>query len=296
MSRVEYVEQPGRTALTRVQGMRFFNWSLNPYTGCAHRCTFCYVRDFEHRAGRPHDDRYGRRIRVKVGIVEQLRRELARRQHRELVGIGSATDPYQPVEGRYRLTRGCIRELGGARNPFSINTRGPLIVRDIDVLQDAARLTKVSVNISIPTVDRELWAKTEPGTAPPHQRFRALRELVHAGIYTGVALAPLLPGLSDTEASIRAVLEQAREAGACTAWINMLYMRDGVREHFLDSLARDFPDEVERFQELYANRSYLPRAHLDEATKRMRAIGRELGGIEDRRPAPILPELQLSLL
>lgn len=295
MGRVEYVEQASRTALSRVSGMPF-NWSLNPYTGCVHRCTFCYVRDFEHRAGRPSDDRYGRRIRVKVGIVEQLRRELARRTHREAVAIGSATDPYQPAEGRYRLTRGCIRELGAARTPLSIITRGPLVVRDIDVLQDAARYADVGVNISIPTVDRELWRRTEPGTAPPHQRFRAMRELVHAGIHTGVALAPLLPGLSDTEESIRAVLEQAREAGACTAWLNMLYMRDGVRAHFLEQLGHDFPDEVGRYVELYGNAAYLPRSHKDEARSRMNRIASELGGIEDRRPSPILPELQLSLL
>lgn len=273
-----------------------FRWSLNPYTGCVHRCTFCYVRDFEHRAGRPSDDRYGRRIRVKVGIVEQLRGELQRRRHREAIAIGSATDPYQPAEGRYRLTRGCIRELGAARTPLSIITRGPLVIRDIDVLQDAARLADVSVNISIPTVDADLWRRTEPGTAPPHQRFRAMCELAHAGIHTGVALAPLLPGLSDTDESIRAVLEQAREAGACTAWLNMLYMRDGVKAHFLEGLARDFPDEVGRYLELYGDAAYLPRGMVDDARRRMQAIGSELGGIEDRRPAPILPELQLSLL
>lgn len=295
MARVEYVEQASRTALTRVKGMPF-KWSLNPYTGCVHRCTFCYVRDFEHRAGRPHDDRYGRRIRVKVGIVEQLRRELARRNHREGVAIGSATDPYQPAEGRYRLTRGCIRELGIARTPISIITRGPLIVRDIDVLQDAARLTDVNVNVSIPTVDTELWRRTEPGTAPPHQRMRAVRELVHAGIYTGVALAPLLPGLSDSDESIRAVLEQARAAGACNAWVNLLYMREGVREHFLEQLARDFPEEVARYQQLYADRAYLPKAQVYEAKDRLKAIARDIGGIEDRRPSPVLPELQLSLL
>ncbi len=295
MPRVEYVEQPARAALTRVQGMPF-KWSLNPYTGCVHRCTFCYVRDFELRADRPSDDRYGRTIRVKVGIVEQLRRELARRKGADGVAIGSATDPYQPAEGRYQLTRGCIRALGAARTPISIITRGPLIVRDIDVLQDAARYADVSVNISIPTVDRDLWRATEPGTAPPHQRFRAMRELVHAGIYTGVALAPLLPGLSDTDESIRAVLEQAREAGACTAWINLLYMRSGVRAHFLENLAKDYPEQVERYLELYDDRAYLPTKHKDDTRARMKAIARDLGGIEDRRPNRILPELQLSLL
>ncbi len=114
--RVEYREEPCRSALNRVKGMPF-DWSLNPYTGCAHRCTFCYVRAFEARADRPSDDRYGRSIRVKVNVADVLRRELARPSwKRESVAVGAATDPYQPAEGRYRLTRACIRELGsGAR-------------------------------------------------------------------------------------------------------------------------------------------------------------------------------------
>src|SRR5579864_6469131 len=136
---VEYREEPCRSALNRVQGMGF-GWSLNPYMGCVHRCTFCYVRAFEQRADRPSDDRYGTSIRVKTNVAEVLRRELARPSwQREVVAVGAATDPYQPAEGRYRLTRACIEAFAEAASPFSIITRGPLIVRDIDVLARAAR-------------------------------------------------------------------------------------------------------------------------------------------------------------
>ncbi len=132
--RVEYREEPCRSALNRVRGMPF-DWSLNPYMGCVHRCTFCYVRAFELRADRPSDDRYGASIRVKTNVADVLRRELARPSwKREAVAIGAATDPYQPAEGRYRLTRACIEVLGEAANPFAIITRGPMIVRDVDVL------------------------------------------------------------------------------------------------------------------------------------------------------------------
>ncbi|MGZ4389656.1 MAG: radical SAM protein, partial [Gaiellaceae bacterium] len=150
--RTEYREEPCRNALNRVKGMPF-DWSLNPYMGCVHRCTFCYVRAFELRADRPFDDRYGRSIRVKTNVAEVLRRELARPSWRgESVAIGAATDPYQPAEGRYRLTRACLEALADAANPVGIITRGPLIVRDLDVLAAAARSAEVSVTFSIPTV------------------------------------------------------------------------------------------------------------------------------------------------
>src|SRR5919108_6307804 len=194
---VEYREEPCKSALNPVKGMAF-RWSLNPYMGCAHQCTFCYVRAFERRADRPYDDRYGRAIRVKVNVVEVLRRELARPSWAgDGVAIGAATDPYQPAEGRYRLTRGCLEALGEARNPFSIITRGPLIMRDVDVLAEAARRADVAVTFSVPTVDPEVWRKTEPGTAPPRQRLRALSRLLQAGVRASVGMAPLLPGISD---------------------------------------------------------------------------------------------------
>jgi DNA repair photolyase len=244
---VEYREEPCRSALNRVKGMPFA-WSLNPYMGCAHRCTFCYVRAFELRADRPSDDRYGTIIRVKTNIAEVLACELARPSWKgEGVVIGAATDPYQPVEGRYRLTRACLAALAAAANPLSLITRGPMIVRDVDLLAEAAARADVSVNFSIPTLDEEVWSRTEPGTAPPRQRLRALKTLVEAGIKAGVGMAPILPGLSDRPDQLEAVVRGAREAGATHVWANVLHLRPGTREHFLEALARDWPEELERY-------------------------------------------------
>ena len=297
--RIEYREEPCRSALNRVKGMPF-DWSLNPYMGCVHRCTFCYVRAFEQRADRPSDDRYGASIRVKTNVVEVLRRELARASwEREPVAIGAATDPYQPAEGRYRLTRGCIEALGQAANPFSIITRGPMIVRDVDVLQDAARRANVDVTFSIPTLDDEIWRRTEPSTAHPRQRLRALRTLVDAGIRAGVGMAPLLPGISDTPELVEDVVRAAREAGAVGLWANVLYLRPGTREHFLACLERDWPEERERYERLYAGRAYLS-GEAARAPRRLAAELREKHGIRDRRgvrlaPTPPAEERQLEL-
>jgi DNA repair photolyase len=194
---VEYLEIQCKSALNSVKGMGF-KWSLNPYIGCEHRCAFCYVRAYELRADRPFDDRYGRTVRIKVNIAGVLRSELARRSWRkETVVIGAATDPYQPAEGRYRLTRQCLEALRDFSNPAGLITRGPMIVRDIDVLTELARRANLTVTFSIPTVDDEVWRRTEPGTAHPRQRLRAIERLVGAGISAGAAIAPILPGLSD---------------------------------------------------------------------------------------------------
>src|SRR4051794_16885936 len=284
----EYREEPCRSALNRVSGMPF-GWSLNPFMGCAHRCTFCYVRGFEKRADRPWDDRYGRSIRVKTNIVEVLRRELGRRSWRgEGVVIGAATDPYQPAEGRFRLTRGCLEALAAFRNPLSIITRGPLIVRDIDVLVEASRVASVAINISIPTLDQRIWRQTEPGTAPPRQRLRALTRLVDAGIDVGVGMAPILPGLSDRPELLADVVKAAREAGATSIWTALLNLRPGTREHFLANLARDWPELAPRYQRLYRGRAYLGAAET-EPVRREVADLRDRFAIADRRRVRILP-------
>ena len=295
---VEYREEPCRSALNRVKGMGF-TWSLNPYMGCAHRCTFCYVRAFELRADRPSDDRYGRSIRVKVNVAEVLRRELARPSWQgDTVAIGAATDPYQPAEGRYKLTRACLEALRDASNPLSLITRSPMIVRDVDVLVEAAKRADVGVVFSVPTLDREVWRRTEPGTPPPQRRLDAVKELVGAGVKAGVGMAPILPGISDRPEQLDAVVRAAREAGATNIWANLLYLRPGTREHFLEALARDWPEELDRYEALYANRAYLPKKLRDPVRAVVSGL-REKHGIRDRRTirlTPPPPEEQLALI
>jgi DNA repair photolyase len=229
--------------------------------GCAHRCTFCYVGHFEQRADRPSDESYRRSIRIKQNIAEVLRRELARRSwNRDDVALGTATDPYQPAEGKFRLTRACLVELDAAWTPFSIVTRGPLVVRDIDVLHDASRRAGAEVFLSIPTLDEHVWRTTEPGTAPPSSRLEAVRRLSAAGIDVGVGVAPILHGLSDEPNQLEAVVRAARAAGARTIWASVVHLRPGVREHFLQALQRDWPEEVTRYEALFASRAYLSAA------------------------------------
>ena len=295
---VEYREEPCRSALNRVKGMGF-GWSLNPYMGCAHRCTFCYVRAFEQRADRPADDRYGRSIRVKVNVAEVLRAELARSSWRgETVAIGAATDPYQPAEGRYQLTRGCLEALRDAANPLSLITRNPMIVRDLDVLVEAAKRAEVSVVFSVPTLDEEVWRRTEPGTPPPRRRLEAVSALVEAGVKAGVGMAPILPGISDSREQLERVVQAAREAGATSIWANLLYLKPGTREHFLDALARDWPEELDRYEQLYGDRAYLPKAQI-EPVRQLVAELRQRHGVRDRRrvrlePAPPAEQLALA--
>jgi DNA repair photolyase len=294
----QYREEPCRTALNRVTNMPF-RWSLNPYMGCVHRCTFCYVRAFELRADRPSDERYGRVIRVKSNVADVLRRELSRPSwRRDLVAVGAATDPYQPAEGHYRLTRRCLEALATARTPLSLITRGPMVIRDVDVLADASRRARVDVNFSIPTLDADVWRKTEPGTAPPGQRLRALRTLTGAGIRAGVGLAPILPGISDRPEQLAEVVRAARDAGAVYVWCNLLFLRPGTREHFLEHLARDWPEESARYATLYRT-AYLDRAVAEPIKASVRGLA-EVYGIADRReirlePPPEPEQLPLAI-
>jgi DNA repair photolyase len=295
---VEYLEVQCKSALNPVKGMPF-GWSLNPYTGCEHRCAFCYVRAFELRADRPSDDRYGRTVRIKLNIAGVLRSELSRRSwKKETVVIGAATDPYQPAEGRYRLTRQCLKVMHEFSNPATMITRGPMIVRDIDVLSELARRADLHITFSIPTVDDDVWRRTEPGTAHPRQRLRAIEKLVAAGIDVGVGMAPILPGLSDTPERLEAVIKAARAAGATGLWAGMLHLKDGTREHFMSVLAKQWPELLPRYEKAYLGRAYLPAGYGEAAMKAVARL-RTVHGISDRRRVilkpPPEPE-QLSLL
>ena len=296
---VEYLEQPCKSALNPVRGMGF-KWSLNPYMGCEHRCGFCYVRAFEKRAERPADDRYGRAIRVKSNIAAVLRQELRRPSWKgETVVLGAATDPYQPAEGRFGLSRACLAVLAENSNPAGIITRGPMIVRDTDVLVELARRAELSVTFSIPTLDEEVWRRTEPGTAHPRQRLAAIPKLVAAGIRASVGMAPILPGLSDRPEQLEEVVKAAREAGAVSIWANLLYLRPGTKEHFLGVLSRHWPDLLPAYVLEYGHGAYLP----ETRTRPVQVLVSELKarhGIGDRRtvrhvPPPPARQLDLAL-
>lgn len=283
---VVLVEKECRTALNPVRGMPF-NWSLNPYTGCVHRCTFCYVRAFERRADRASDDDYGRTVLVKTNIATVLRAELARPSwRRETVAIGSATDPYQPAEGTYRLTRRCLEALHDHRTPAGVTTRGPMVVRDLDVLTALARRVPVTVCISVPSLDSQVVARTEPGTAPPRQRLRALRTLVDAGIRAGVLMAPILPGISDSASAMAEVMRAAGDAGAAFVGVSSLRLAPGTREHFMEHLAADWPSLVEEYRRLFAGRTGLPSSYtapLHQTASQLRDRHRV-----DDRPTPFI--------
>jgi DNA repair photolyase len=295
--RVEYREEPCKTALNPVKGMGF-KWSLNPYMGCVHRCTFCYVRHFEHRSDRPSDDRYGTSIRVKTNVAEVLCKELARAswQH-EHVAIGAATDPYQPAEGKYKLTRACLEALRDAANSFSIITRGPMIVRDLDLLVEASQRASVSVTFSVPTVDDEVWKRTEPSTAHPRQRLKAVKTLVDAGVNANVGMAPILPGISDKPEQLREVVRAAREAGATGIWANLLFLRPGTREHFLAHLAEDWPEQLPLYEQIYRGKAYLGADLTKPLKSEVSRLAREyeVGDRRVKRLAPPPEPEQLAL-
>jgi len=220
-------------------------------------------------------------------VADVLRAELARRSWaRESVAIGAATDPYQPAEGRYRLTRACLEALAASRTPFGIVTRSPMVVRDADVLAEAAVRAKVTVTLSVPTLDEAVWRTTEPGTPPPLQRLRAVERLREAGIEAGVALAPVLPGLSDSPEQLEAVVSAAAAAGAVHLWASPVHLKPGTREHYLRSLERDWPGLAPLYDGLYGTRAYLP---ASEAAP-LRALVRDLRARHrtSRRHRPLL--------
>jgi DNA repair photolyase len=283
-----YLEEPCRSALNPVKGMPFA-WSLNPYTGCAHRCAFCYVRAFERRADRPSDARYGTAVRIKINFVSVLRQELARRSwKKEPVAIGAATDPYQPAEAKYRLTRGTIEALSEFLTPFHVIPRGPMIVRDLDVLTRAARRVPVRVNMSISSLDRREWREREPGAPDPKARLRAVKTLTDAGLDVGVAIAPILPGVTDAPETLEAVVRAAREAGATRVWSRGLYLAPGTKEHFLEALTRAWPEERARYDRLYARNAYLKKEEDERLRGMVTALARR-AGVADRRKAPLVP-------
>jgi DNA repair photolyase len=246
-----YQEVRVKSALARATGMPF-KWALNPYRGCTHACEYCYARKYQRYLELGAGDDFSSMIFVKINLPEALRRELSGvGWAHETVAVGTATDPYQPIEGHYRLTRRSLEICAETRTPVSIVTKGPMVVRDIDVLQKIARLAECRVYVSLPTVVEEAWAKLEPGTAPPAQRLRAVRTLIDAGIDAGILMMPLVPGITTSRSAVERTLTAIAEAGAKFVGAGVARFDPGVREHFFAFLEREYPGLVHGYERLY---------------------------------------------
>jgi DNA repair photolyase len=234
-----------------------FKWTINPYRGCTHSCRYCFARpthkylDFD--AGRDFE----REIVVKVNAPELLRAELARKSWEgEHVALGTNTDPYQWVEGRYKLMPGIWEAMRDASNPCSILTKSPLVLRDLPLLRQISERTDFSAALSVPTIDEKAWRSTEPHTPNPRARLEAVAELTKAGIRTGVLVAPLMPGVNDQPEQVAKILELATEAGASYVTGIALHLRGDVKNLFFEWLEANRPDLVPRYKELYKNGAY----------------------------------------
>jgi DNA repair photolyase len=229
-----------------------FAWTLNPYRGCTHGCHYCFARRYQTQFELGPGDEFSSLIFVKVNFPEVLRRELDKPTWiREQVALGTATDPYQPIEGHYKLTRRTLEALIAARTPVGIVTKGPMIVRDADLLVQLSRVAKCTVCLSVPTVDEEAWRALEPGTAHPLQRLRAVRILRDAGVNAGVLMAPVVPGFTTQPAKLEATIKACADHGAAFVGANLLYLKGGTRDHFMGFLRHSFPAMVENYERLY---------------------------------------------
>src|SRR5262249_9194531 len=263
--RARYQEVACRSALNRVKGMPF-DWTLNPYRGCTHGCHYCYARRYHVQFELNADDEFASVILVKKNFVEVLARELARPTWTgEYVAVGTATDCYQPIEGHYKLTRGALLALLRARNPTGIVTKGPMVVRDRDVLADLSRVAHCTVYVSVPTVDEEAWSTLEPGTAHPMQRLRAVRELVDAGITAGVLMNPIVPGISSKPAILERTIKAIADHGASFVVCSVMFLEGGTRDHFMRWLSHEYPELVDGYTHLYA-RKYAPPGYRKEVS------------------------------
>jgi len=258
-----YQEVRCRSALNPVEGMPF-KWTLNPYRGCTHGCHYCYARRYHTQFELGAGDEFTSVILVKTNLSEVLRRELQKPTWRhELVALGSATDCYQPIEGFYKLTRAALEAFSEFQTPTGVVTKGPMIVRDKDVLADLAGRGLCSVYVSVPCVDDDVWRALEPGTAHPLQRLRAVRELVDAGIRAGVLMNPIVPGISSKPALLERTIKTIADHGACFIGCNVMYLQEGTRDHFMRWLAQEYPHLVDGYERLYASK-YPPKGYRDE--------------------------------
>jgi DNA repair photolyase len=277
---MRFYEVRARSVLNRVPGRSRmpFRWTINPYRGCSHACVYCFARPTHTYLGFDAGRDFEREIVVKVNAPEVLRVELARPSWRgEHVALGTNTDPYQWVEGRYRLMEGIWEALrdaaGGAGNPCSVLTKSPLLLRDLRLMREIAQRTTISASLSIPTLDERAWRATEPHTPNPRARLEAVAELNRAGIPTGVLIAPLMPGVNDAPHQLEPLVQGAIDAGAQSIGGVALHLRGEVRGIFMQWLQARRPELVGRYEELYRRGAYAPREERERLAGLVRRRG-----------------------
>ena len=302
--KAQYLEDTCKSALNRVhEASRVpFRWTVNPYRGCTHSCHYCFARAYHTYLDLGVGEDFSSKIVVKTNVVEVLRRELASPKWTgETIAMGTATDPYQHCEGRYRLTRGVIQALVDFENPLSLLTKSTMILRDLDVFSRLNEVADVTVSMSVGTLDEDVRRVVEPGTPPGRRRIEILARFAEAGIKTGVLVAPVLPGLTDDEEHLDEVIGACAAAGIHAAFPIVLHIRPSIRDHFVPWLERTYPWLVPRYEELYRGRAYAPKAYQKEVSERVaRARARHgLGSMSTPRSrrlaAPRERQLTLAL-
>ncbi|TMI71554.1 MAG: radical SAM protein [Bacillati bacterium ANGP1] len=256
LPQVEWVEIQVKSVLNRVQGMSF-KWSINPYRGCSHGCKFCYARLTHWYLDQDGVNSWSSRIFVKINAPEVLRRELAHHSWtREEVHLGTATDPYQPAEGSYKISGQILEAL----TPVNIVTRSTMVVRDVDLLTRLASGPGAMVCFSIATMDAAVAREIEPDVPPPLRRLEALRSLALAGVPVAVLLAPVIPGITDHPKQLAAVVMAAKDYGASSLWTNALHLGDITRQAFFQYLEHRRPELIPEYERMYRGK-YAPSAY-----------------------------------
>jgi DNA repair photolyase len=291
VARAQYLEDTCKTALNRVPEVSRvpFRWTINPYRGCTHSCHYCFARAFHTFLDLGIGEDFSTKIVVKTNVAEVLRRELASpKWEAEMVAMGTATDPYQHCEGRYRLMRGILRALVDFRNPLSLLTKSTMVVRDLDLFRELNEVAPLTLSMSVGTVDEGVRRVVEPGTPPGRRRLEILARFAEAGIRTGVLVAPILPGLTDDEEHLDEVLAACAEAGVGYAVPIVLHVRSSIREHFMPWMQETYPWLYPRYVELYGGRAYAPKAYQQEIAERFARLrlrhGLEASGHREIRP------------
>ncbi|MBO8171576.1 MAG: radical SAM protein [Bacillaceae bacterium] len=291
MAPKQFEKIESKQVMNRVQAPSMpFDWSINPYRGCTHGCSFCYARATHSFLGMEADDTFQNHILLKMNAPEALEKQLERMARRfggnerelgihvGLVAIGTATDPYQPVEGRAQITRECLKILARYQIPTTITTRSPLILRDLDILKE---MWVTSVNISINTLNRDIWKSLEPASPFPLKRMETVQELVENGIHTGIFLAPIMPYLTDSTRDLYQVIEAAQRHRARFVMPSILRLAPEVKVWFFQVLSRSYPHLKEKYARLYRT-GYPTAAYKASLLKRVYGVMDQFGYAPDR--------------